>query len=54
MEEIIEDKNTQLREFELYYLLTRDKNDKDIFFDKINNLKFELLNIKNQLNFIKK
>jgi len=54
MEEIIDDKNTQLREFERYYLLTRDKNDKDLFLDKIFNLKFELLNMRNQLNFIKK
>jgi hypothetical protein len=54
MEELIEDKNTQLREFERYYLLTTDKNDKNLFFGKINNLKLELLNIKNQLNFIKK
>jgi hypothetical protein len=54
LEEIIEDKNTQLREFERYYLLIRDKNDKELFFEKIHNLKLELLNIKNQLIFIKK
>jgi len=54
IEEIIEDKNTQLREFETYYLLTKDENDKDVFFDKIKSLKLEVLNMTNQLNFIKK
>ena len=54
MEEIIEDKNTQLREFKNYYLITKDENDKEIFLSKINNLKLELLNMRNQLNFIKK
>ena len=53
MEEIIEDKNTQLREFERYYLLTKDENDKAIFLDKIIKLKIDLLDMKNQLNFIK-
>jgi hypothetical protein len=54
MEEIIEDKNTQLSEFERYFLLTTDEDDKDIFINKINNLKLEILNMKNQLKFIKK
>jgi len=35
-------------------LLTKDENDKEIFLSKINNLKLELLNMSNQLNFIKK
>jgi len=54
MEEAIEDKNTQLHEFERYYLLSKDENDNEIFLDKINNLKFDLLNMKNLFNFIKK
>lgn len=53
IEEIIADKTTQLREFELYYLLIKDENDKDIFLDKIINLKLELLNMTNKLKFIK-
>jgi hypothetical protein len=54
IEEIIEDKNTQLREFEIYYSLTKDENEKDLFLDKITCLKLEVLNMTNQLNFIKK
>ena len=54
IEEIIEDKNSELREFECYYLLIKDENDKDLFINKIINLKLEILNIKRQLSFIKK
>jgi hypothetical protein len=54
MEEIIEDKNTRLRELEVCYLLIKDENDKAIFLNKISNLKLELLSMTNQLNFIKK
>ena len=54
IEEIIEDKNSQVREFERYFLLTKDENDKDIFINKIINLKLEILNMRNQLNYIKK
>ena len=54
IEEIIEDKNTQLREFEIYYSLTKDESEKDLFLDKITSLKLEVLNMTNQLNFIKK
>jgi hypothetical protein len=54
MEEEIEDLSLQIEEFEKYYKLIKDKNDRDGFLCKINNKKEELVKMQNQFNFIKK
>ena len=54
MEEEIEDLLTQIYEFEKYYKLIKDENDKVVFLSKINNKKEELVKMQNQFNFIKK
>jgi hypothetical protein len=52
--EKIEDLEFQICELESYYKLIHNQNDKNIFLAKINNIKKQKSDMKNQLNFVKK
>ena len=54
IEEKIEDLEFQICELESYYKLIHNENDKNIFLAKINNIKKQTSDMKNQLNFVKK
>ena len=54
IEEIIEDETVKLYELESCYQVIKDVNDKVLFLDKINKSKTKLLNMINQLIFLKK
>ena len=54
IEERIEDETIKLYELECYYRVIQNENDKDAFLDKINETKTQLLNMVNQLIFLKK
>ena len=54
MEERIEDETVKLYELECYYRVIPNENDKLIFLDKINETKTQILNMVNQLIFLKK
>jgi hypothetical protein len=53
IEEEIEDLEVQVEELEKYYNLITHQNDKDILLYKINEKKQEIMDMQNQLNFIK-
>jgi hypothetical protein len=53
MEEKVEEFAIQIDELENYYKFIKNENDKKIVLDKINNKKIKILEIKNQLKFIK-
>jgi len=54
MEEIIEEDIIQTDELEKCYNQIKNKNDKIIILQKINNKKTQIIDMNNQLNFIKK
>ena len=53
MEERIEDFALQIDELENNYNKIKNKKDKIIILNQIDNKKIEIINLKNQLNFIK-
>lgn len=54
MDEKIEELCVQIIELHRYFKLIKDKNDKIVYLDKINNKKGLMINMINQLCFIKK
>ena len=54
IEEKIEENVIQTDELEIYYNQIKNKNDKILILQKINSKKTLIIDMKNQLNFIKK